>query len=159
MTTRYRKPNMSLLRAGDLTRVLGEPASGPIATQKQRHIHVIAKKRRTQHTPAEKEMERILAGLGNGALRGKFIREWAFKNWILDFFLYEVRVGIEVDGQYHTTAAQRERDKKKSMDCESAGITLLRIKNSDVFGDRDALVAKLRVAYREGLRRARQRPR
>lgn len=159
MTIRYRKPNMSLLRAGGLVRVLGEPASSPIAVQKQRRIHVIATKRRTQHTPAEKELEKILVSLGNGALRGKFIREWAFKNWILDFFLYEIRVGIEVDGQYHATPAQRERDKKKSMDCGSAGITLLRITNSEVFGDRDALVAKLRAAYREGLGRARQSPR
>jgi very-short-patch-repair endonuclease len=111
-----------------------------------------------QHTPAEKELGRILARLGNGALRGKFIREWAFKKWILDFYLYEIRVGIEVDGQYHTTATQRERDKEKNFDCESAGITLLRITNAEVFGDRDALVAKLRVAYREGLRRSRQRP-
>lgn len=158
MPIRYRKPNLSLLRAGGFARAVGEPVSSPCHTSAPRRIHRIAATRRGRHTSAEKELEKILNSLGSGALRGKFIREWAFKNWVLDFFLYEVRVGIEVDGEYHLTASQRERDRKKDADCRNAGITLVRLMNTEVFGNRDALIAKLRVAYREGLRLSRQKP-
>ncbi len=158
MNARYRKPNMSLMRSGSTPRALGEQSSSPTFLAKPRRIHRIAVQRQLRHTPAEKEFEGILNDLGGGVLRNKFIREWAFKNWILDFFLYEVRVGIEVDGGYHSTQAQQKRDKDKSDDCEAAGITLLRISNSEVFGEREALIEKIRIAYREGLRRSRLKP-
>ncbi len=158
MVTRYHKPNMSLLRAGGITRVVGETTYCPPPLARPRRIHTIAKQRLQSHTPAEKEFEKILNSLGSGALRGKFIREWAFKNWIIDFYLYEVRVGVEIDGGYHSLSTQCKRDMKKASDCESAGIILLRLSNAEVFGDQNALVEKLRAAYRDGLRRSRAKP-
>lgn len=149
---------MSLLRSGGPPRALGEPITSPVFVTKPRRVHEFAKQRLLQKTAAEREFEKILNTLGGGVLRGKFIREWAFKNWILDFYLYEIRVGIEIDGEYHMSPLQRERDGKKTYDCEAAGITLLRVNNTEVFGDREALVTKLREAYKEGLYRSRQKP-
>ena len=158
MVVRYRKPNMSLLRSGGFSRAVGDVSASPSFVAKPRRVHGFAKQRLSQQTAAECQFDKILNTLGDGALRGKFIREWAFKNWILDFYLYEIRVGIEIDGEYHALPIQRERDGKKTGDCEAAGITLLRISNADVFGDREALVSRLRVAYKEGLSRSRRKP-
>ncbi len=157
LIARGRKPNMSLLRSGGTLRVVGEQSLSPIHSAKPRHVHSIAEKRKLRHTSAEKEFEGILNSIWGGKLKDKFVREWAFKNWILDFYLYEVGVGIEVDGGYHSSEIQQKRDADKAYDCQSAGITLLRVPNSEVFGDRRALVEKIRSAYEEGLRRSRNR--
>lgn len=157
MVARYRKPNLSLLRSGGPSRAVGDASASPSFLAKPRRVHRFAKQRLSQQTAAECEFEKFLKTLGNGALRDKYIREWAFKNWILDFYLYEVRVGIEIDGEYHATPIQHERDRKKTMDCEAAGIILLRITNADVFGDRETLISKLREAYKEGLLRSRKK--
>jgi very-short-patch-repair endonuclease len=154
MAIRYRKPQMSLLRAGGYGRAIGEQSSSPVVLQRPRRVQKFAKARKKTCTNAERELYKILSELGGGVLRGKFHREWAYKNWILDFFLYEVRVGIEVDGAYHNTAKQRVRDRRKDADCTEAGIILLRVTNEEVFGDRDTLVRKLRVAYKSGLARS-----
>lgn len=155
--SRCRKPNMSLLRSGGTLRVVGEKSFSPIYSVKPRHVHRIAEQRKLRHTSAEKEFEGILNSIWGGSLKNKFIREWAFKTWILDFYLYEVGVGIEVDGGYHSSEVQQKRDADKTYDCQAAGITLLRVSNSEVFGDRKALVEKIRTAYEEGLRRSRNR--
>lgn len=42
-----------------------------------------------------------------------------------------------------------KRDALKTADCERAGITLLRLTNEEVFGERASLIEKLRNAYRE----------
>jgi len=86
--------------------------------------------------------------LGHGVLRGKFHREWAYGRWILDFLFWENGLGIEIDGGYHQSATQRKLDAQKNADCAQVGITLIRISNHEVFGDRDKLVAKLREGYR-----------
>lgn len=154
---RCRKPNMSLLRSGGTLRVVGENSLSPISSAKPRYVHRIAEQRKLQHTAAEKEFEGILNSIWGGSLKNKFIREWAFKNWILDFYLYEVGVGIEVDGGYHSSEVQQKRDADKTYDCQAAGITLLRISNSEVFGDRKALVDKLHTSYEEGMLRSRNK--
>lgn len=108
-----------------------------------------ANRRRKRSTKAEEELVRILNSEDHGLYRGKFQREWAFAGkWILDFFFVENRFGIEVDGKYHETEAQQLRDMKKSKACEQFGVTLIRLTNDEVFGDRQKLLSKIRDGYR-----------
>jgi very-short-patch-repair endonuclease len=65
-------------------------------------------------------------------------------------------VAIEVDGGYHGSTVQRAKDRQKEKDCENGGITFLRLTNAEVFGDRELLVRKLRVVYRQGLNAVRR---
>ena len=114
----------------------------------------LAKKRKSMSTRAEKELETILNELNNGVLKGEFEREWAFAGkWILDFFFHENRLGIEVDGSSHNLKMQKEKDLKKEQACVQFGVTLIRITNQEVFGDRKALIRKLREGYKEANRR------
>jgi len=152
MATKYRKPRVRVGRiSGSAIGVFGEgalsaaanPNHGPRPTQRR------ASKRKKSYTPAEKRLEQILNSLGGGALRGKFYREWAYGRWIVDFFFWENRLCIEVDGPYHRTPHQIRRDALKTSDLERAEITLLRLTNEEILGEQELLVNKLRKAYGE----------
>lgn len=81
-------------------------------------------------------------------MRGKFKREHIVSGrWIVDFFFPEIRLAIEVDGSIHNTPDQQAKDRKKDQDCERFDITILRISNAEVFGDRERLVGKLRAGW------------
>lgn len=87
-------------------------------------------------------------------LKGKFQREWAFAGkWILDFFFYENRFGIEVDGSYHHSENQKQKDLEKEKACDKFDITLLRLTNQEIFCNRETLISRLR----EGFRKANER--
>ncbi len=114
--------------------------------------------RRLEPTPAEAELERILRELGAGALAGEFRREWPLGDWVLDFYFPTIRLGIEVDGGYHRAQSRWRLDLAKTRDLEERGITVLRLNNAEVFGDRERLVARLRAAWRTALENVRRHP-
>jgi len=114
--------------------------------------YVAGDARRLAPTRAEAALESILNELGNGALRGEFKREWPFEGWFLDFYFPHIRLAIEVDGGYHRAQAQWREDQWKTRALEAQGITVLRLTNVQVLGDRAALVQMLRMAWREALR-------
>lgn len=153
MTHTYRKPKIWRTRAvgagviGDVPLVF-EPQKRRNKSQEN------ARKRKACPTPAERELEKILNALNDGVLRGRFFREWAFADrWILDFFFHEIRLGIEVDGSIHALPSQRQRDREKEQTCDEWSITLIRVANREVFGSRDELLNKLRVAWQVASRR------
>lgn len=109
-----------------------------------------ADERRDTGTQAERELERILNEVNGGVLVGHFQREWAFGGqWILDFFFWELRLGIEVDGAYHQRFRQMVKDAEKEFALEQFGVTLVRLSNDEVFGDREVLLEKLRDGWRQ----------
>jgi len=138
------------MRLNDRIRRRGTPPD-PEALQK------IADERREHPTRAERALEAILNGLNASALAGRFRREWVCGGrWIVDFYFPEVRLAIEVDGGYHRATPQRSRGLFKEAVLGSAGITLVRVTNDEVFGDRGRLLGKLRQAWRAALREARR---
>jgi len=123
-------------------------------------LELIAAERREHPTRAERALAAILNEVNGGALEGRFRREWVCgRRWIVDFYFPEVCLAIEVDGGYHRSTFQLGWDLFKTAELESAGITLLRLTNQEVFGDRVRLLGKLRRAWRTALdsgRRARR---
>ena len=114
--------------------------------------------RRLEPTPAEAELERILRELGAGALAGEFRREWPVGDWVVDFYFPTIRLAIEVDGGYHRAQSRWRLDLAKTRDLEERGITVLRLINAEVFGDRERLVARLRTAWRAAVENIRRNP-
>ncbi len=113
--------------------------------------------RRDHPTRAERALDAILTRLNGGALEGRFRREWVCGGtWIIDFYFPEVRLGIEVDGGYHRSPSQRAWDLLKEAELESAGVTLLRLTNEEVLGDRTRLLERLRQAWRAARRKVRK---
>lgn len=156
MSRIYRKPKLWRSQAIGGA-VIGDP---PMVFDRQKHRNKAqenARKRKSQYTPAEREFERILNSLNGGVLRNRFFREWAFADrWILDFFFHEIRLGIEVDGNIHDSPSQAQKDRDKEKACDEWDITLIRIKNEEVFSNRDVLVEKLRDGWRKAQRHFRQ---
>jgi len=98
----------------------------------------------------------VLNEVGGGVLRSQFQREWAYGGrWIVDFYFHEIRLGIEVDGGYHRSLKQQLSDINRELALEAADITLVRVSNEEVFGDRGALLQKLRNAWRTAEAKAR----
>jgi very-short-patch-repair endonuclease len=116
-------------------------------------LALVAAERREHPTRAERTLAAILSELNAGALDGRFRREWVCGGrWIVDFYFPEVRLAIEVDGGYHRSPLQRSWDLFKESELASTGITLLRVTNEDVLGDRARLLGKLRQAWRAARR-------
>lgn len=99
-------------------------------------------------TAAEHELERILNALGNGVLSGEFEREWVCGAWRVDFYFPAIKLAIEVDGGYHRAQSRWRKDLQKTADLDAQGIIVLRLTNAEVLGDRERLVARLRLAWR-----------
>ena len=136
-----------------IPRVMDEPTFFT-ESLKQSKVQEFVDRRRNNPTPSESELERILNQLNGGVLRGKFEREHVISGkWIVNFFFPEIRLAIEVDGSIHLTNDQRRRDKLKNADCARFDITVLRIANREIHGNRTALVEKLRTGWREALNR------
>jgi very-short-patch-repair endonuclease len=109
--------------------------------------------RRRAATPAEAEFERILNSLNGGVLRGRFLREWVCgTKWIVDYFFPEIRLAVEIDGGYHKPLSQAFRDARRELEIERFMVTIVRFTNAEVFGDREALIVKLRTAWRKAQR-------
>jgi very-short-patch-repair endonuclease len=120
-------------------------------------LELIAHERREHPTRAERALATILAGLSDGALDGRFRREWVCgARWIVDFYVPEVRLAIEVDGGYHRSTTQKGWDFFRESALASAGVTLLRLTNQEVLGNRELVIGKLRQAWRRASRRARR---
>jgi very-short-patch-repair endonuclease len=64
-----------------------------------------------------------------------FHRQKPIDNYILDFFCYELMLGIELDGATHVFEDVVERDLKKQARLKELGITILRFNDNQVFHD------------------------
>lgn len=122
----------------------------PLSPKHASRMQYLGDERRRTSTAAEAEFERILNELNDGVLRGRFMREWVCGNkWVVDFFFPEIRLAVEIDGEYHGSLAQAIRDAERELGIERLMVTFVRFTNAEVFGDRDALVGKLRDAWRK----------
>ena len=109
---------------------------------------------RRNPTAAEQHLSRILNTLNSGILKGRFRTQHVISGqWIVDFFFPEIRLAVEVDGSVHRTKEQKIRDTEKEKDCRRFDITLVRVSNSEVFGNREKLLDKLRSGWRAALKR------
>ena len=135
--------------------ILGEGHLFPQEPRRYRNTaYKNARKSRYRPTRAERQLELTLINLNHGILKGRFIREFTVANkWNLDFFFPENRLAIEVDGSIHRRPDQRRRDTEKEQACVEWDITLIRLTNQEVFGNRESLVRKLREGWRQAKKR------
>ncbi|MFD1193946.1 endonuclease domain-containing protein [Seohaeicola saemankumensis] len=143
-------------QTGRRASVIGERSYQEHVFQRS-HIEKYADYRRANPTPAEAEFQRFLNELNGGALRRKFVREHVISGkWIVDFFFPDIRLAVEIDGSIHLTGIQKNKDKMKDADAKRFDITVLRLTNSEVAGNKQRLTVKLREAWRSALQRENQ---
>ncbi len=72
-------------------------------------------------------------------VKGKQIKGYDFRRqkpideYILDFFCYEMMLGIEVDGYTHLLEETLKKDAEKEKRMNELGISILRFKDEEVF--------------------------
>ena len=74
-------------------------------------------------------------------LKGKQIKGLDFRgqkpllNYITDFYCYELKLVIELDGLSHRSEDVQLKDKLKTRDLEQTGLTVPRFQDSEVMND------------------------
>jgi very-short-patch-repair endonuclease len=98
---------------------------------------------RASPTESEKAAWKLLRGRRLGA---KFRRQFRMENGVLDFYCFEHRLAIELDGGVHSQINQMRRDAAKEDCLRTLGIRLLRIPNAMVLEHPDEFVRKVVAA-------------
>jgi very-short-patch-repair endonuclease len=76
----------------------------------------------------------------------KFRRQCRIENWVVDFYRFEHRLAIELDGGVHSQPSLMPKDAAKEDYLRTLGISLLRIPNGLVVEDPEEFVRKVREA-------------
>ena len=70
-------------------------------------------------------------------------RQHNIENYIVDFYIPERKIVIEIDGIQHLTSLNKEADDKRDADLSRWGITVLRYPNDSIRYDFDSVVDSL----------------
>lgn len=103
-----------------------------------REIIAKAKELRNNQTPAEKK---LWQHINKGQIQGyKFRRQHPINFFIADFYCHELKLVIEVDGEYHEDKKQSEHDSNRTAEIERLGIKVLRFYNHQVLTDIEKVI-------------------
>jgi very-short-patch-repair endonuclease len=82
----------------------------------------------------------------------KFRRQCRIDKWVVDFYCFEHRLALELDGGVHSQTSQMRKDAAKEDYLRTIGVRLLRIPNGLVLQDPEEFVRKVRgqIAAIEG---------
>ena len=59
-------------------------------------------------------------------------RQHNIENYIVDFYIAEKKIVIEIDGRQHLSSEYEEADKKRDIELSKWNITVLRYSNNDI---------------------------
>ena len=92
------------------------------------------------------EAEKLLwLYLRNGKMCGRrFRRQFSVLNYILDFYCFDEKLAIELDGKQHYTKEGVMIDTERDAFLNEHGITVLRFENGRVFGDLAGVLKEIR---------------
>ena len=88
---------------------------------------------RKEATPCERILWHYLRGRQLEGL--KFRRQHGYEPFVMDFYCPVLQWCIEVDGEVHDTAIQKEKDDDRTCFFEQHGITVTRIRNESIEKD------------------------
>jgi cyclase len=106
-------------------------------------IFKMARELRDNLTEAEKA---LWEKLNRKQLGVKFRRQHPINIYIADFYCHEVKLVIEVDGDYHLNTDQNALDELRSEDMATFGIEVVRFKNEEVLNETAIVVEEIKKA-------------
>jgi very-short-patch-repair endonuclease len=101
-------------------------------------LTVLARKLRNEST--ETEIYLWLKLKGKQMYGYDFHRQKPIDNYILDFFCYDLQLGIEVDGYSHEIVEVYNKDRIKEKRMNELGITILRFSDFEVLKDMENVI-------------------
>ncbi|MGA2987390.1 MAG: endonuclease domain-containing protein [Terriglobia bacterium] len=108
---------------------------------------------RASSTEAEKVAWNLLRDRRLGA---KFRRQFRIERGVLDFYCFEHRLALELDGGVHSQVAQMRKDAGKEDYLRTLGIRLLRIPNAMVLEHPDEFVRGVVEAIRTSVEKVKK---
>jgi very-short-patch-repair endonuclease len=108
---------------------------------------------RASPTEAEKPAWKLLRDRRLGA---KFRRQFRIESGVLDFYCFEHRLAIELDGGVHSQIDQMRKDSVKEDYLRTLGIRLMRVPNAMVLEHPDEFVRKVLEGVRTSVDKARK---
>ncbi len=105
--------------------------------------HLKEKRRllRNNGTPAEATLWK---GLKAKQLGVRFRRQFSVGNYVLDFYCHSQKLAIELDGDYHSSEQQVQKDFKREEFLNSVGIIVMRFHNDEVRQNVSAVLERIR---------------
>lgn len=104
---------------------------------------VKAKALRKDETQAEKI---LWAKLRNNQLKGyKFRRQHPIGLYIVDFYCHQLKLVIEIDGDYHNIQEQIEKDKERTQNLETDGLQLIRFTNKNIMENLEKIISEIMI--------------
>lgn len=82
----------------------------------------------------------------------KFRRQHPIKDYIVGFFSYELRLIIELDGNYHNNPEQKEKDELRGLHLKALGYKVLRYSNDVVLKGKEQKIYKAILSRKNDLR-------
>ncbi|MCX2574800.1 endonuclease domain-containing protein [Pedobacter sandarakinus] len=74
----------------------------------------------------------------------KFRRQHPLDKYIADFYCYEAKLVIEIDGGIHDQHENAEHDKNRTYELEELGITIIRFTNEMVNSNLEIVLSKIK---------------
>lgn len=96
---------------------------------------------RRNQTEAERAAWHLLRDRRLGA---KFRRQYRIDKWVVDFYCFEHRLALELDGGIHSQPSQMRKDAEKEDYLRTIGVRLLRVPNEMVLEDPEGFIRKVR---------------
>ena len=94
---------------------------------------------RRKVTPAEKILWHALRGRRFGGL--KFRRQHPVGVYVLDFFCLELKLALEIDGEWHL--GKEKHDERRQKTIEAQAITIIRFWNTEVYDELEAVLESI----------------
>ena len=83
--------------------------------------------------------------LKNRQLNGfRFRRQYGVDKYAIDFYCPELRLAIEIDGDYHLSSDMKEYDPERQKAIESLGVFFLRFSNKEIINNLEGVVKNIK---------------
>ncbi len=92
---------------------------------------------RRNQTDAERKLWNLIRG--RQLLNLKFVRQYSFGNYILDFYCSEKKLAIELDGGQHAEVKNIQSDNERTEYLNNHGIKVIRFWNNEVMNNIDGV--------------------
>lgn len=99
----------------------------------------------------ETQAEKILwEKLKNNQLKGnKFRRQHPISLFIADFYCHQLKLIIEVDGEYHNTVEQIKKDDERTQVLQNNGVKIIRFSNCEIENNVDKVITEIGLIIEE----------
>lgn len=82
----------------------------------------------------------------------KFRRQHPFNLYVLDFYCHKLRLAIEIDGGYHFTRQQQEKDRDRTLEISKYKVDVIRFTDIEVIDDYPNVIHKIDSVINERLK-------